>query len=68
MSANHNSTEFNDQEFDKNLMLRFNSIDHLVDSIIDFKITALGNSKFLIKMYCKCCEGRTFWFSRKEIE
>lgn len=70
-AINHSSTDAtitNDSTFiSQGLTLRFNQFDHLVDSIVDFKKTLLGNSLFQIKMYCRCCQGRTYWFSKKEI-
>eukprot|EP00347_Sterkiella_histriomuscorum_P018992 403343383 len=52
---------------DEGLTLKFNSQQHLVDSIVGFKKTVSGNSLFQITMHCKCCKDRTYWFQKKEI-
>jgi hypothetical protein len=40
----------------------------LVDSITQVKKTKMGGSMLQLAMHCKCCECRTFWFQRKEID
>ena len=46
----------------------FNNVLHQVDSITHCKKTQGGSSLFELTMYCACCLGRTYWFSRKEIQ
>ena len=49
------------------LTISYNEKAHFVDSIIDYKRTGLGTSLFKVAMFCECCQGRTFWFSKMKI-
>ena len=50
------------------LAISFGGKAHEIDTILRCKKTLGGEGLFQLAMLCECCLGRTYWFSRKEIQ
>jgi hypothetical protein len=55
-------------EDENNLYLAQDGDIHLVDTIVQFKKTKLGQPYFRLTMYCPCCKHRQFWCSLQKLE